>query len=85
MNGLALCAGVGGLELGLERVFPNFRTVAFVEGEAMKFGKIMQCNTCKRREVVVFSPASISIIPWFCSIYCYHVWKGEVEPIPQQE
>ena len=31
MNGLALCAGVGGLELALEIVFPNYRCVAAVE------------------------------------------------------
>ena len=34
MNGLALCAGYGGLELGIERVFPESRTVCYVEGEA---------------------------------------------------
>ena len=34
MNGLALCAGVGGLELGIERVFDGYRTVCYVEGEA---------------------------------------------------
>lgn len=33
MNGLALCAGYGGLELGIERVFDEYRTVCFVEGE----------------------------------------------------
>ena len=33
MNGLALCAGYGGLELGIERVFPSIRTVCYVEGE----------------------------------------------------
>ena len=34
MNGLALCAGVGGLEKGIERVIPRARTVCYVEGEA---------------------------------------------------
>jgi DNA (cytosine-5)-methyltransferase 1 len=34
LNGLALCAGYGGLELGIERVFPSIRTVCYVEGEA---------------------------------------------------
>ena len=34
MNVLALCAGIGGLELGLKIVEPNARTVCFVEGEA---------------------------------------------------
>jgi len=34
LNGLALCAGYGGLELAIERVFPTYRTVCYVEGEA---------------------------------------------------
>lgn len=34
MNGLALCAGVGGLERGIESVLPDYRTVCYVEGEA---------------------------------------------------
>lgn len=34
MNGLALCAGFGGLEGGLERSLPEYRTVCYVEGEA---------------------------------------------------
>lgn len=34
MNGLALCAGYGGLELGIERVFDEYKTVCYVEGEA---------------------------------------------------
>jgi DNA (cytosine-5)-methyltransferase 1 len=34
LNGLALCAGYGGLELGIERVFDEYRTVCYVEGEA---------------------------------------------------
>ncbi len=33
MNGLALCAGVGGLERGIESILPSSRTVCFVEGE----------------------------------------------------
>lgn len=33
MNGLALCAGVGGLERGIESVFVDFKTVCYVEGE----------------------------------------------------
>lgn len=44
----------------------------------MTEGKAMMCQNCKRREVVVFSPRSISIIPFFCSTWCYHVWKGEI-------
>ena len=33
MNGLALCAGVAGLERGIESVLPGSRTVCYVEGE----------------------------------------------------
>ena len=33
MNGLALCAGVGGLERGIESVLPGSRTICYVEGE----------------------------------------------------
>lgn len=32
MNGLALCAGYGGLELGIESFFDEYRTVCYVEG-----------------------------------------------------
>ena len=34
MNGLALCAGIGGLELGLRRVWQDLRTVCWVERDA---------------------------------------------------
>jgi len=34
MNGLAVCAGVGGLELGLRILWPGFRTVCHVERES---------------------------------------------------
>jgi len=34
MNGLALCAGVGGIELGLRLAMPDYRTVCYVEREA---------------------------------------------------
>lgn len=34
MNGLALCAGVGGLELALGLVLADYRTVCYVEREA---------------------------------------------------
>ena len=34
MNGLALFAGVGGLELGIKQLFPKSRIVCYVEGEA---------------------------------------------------
>ncbi len=34
INGLALCAGIGGLEYGLRRAVPGYRTVCYVEREA---------------------------------------------------
>ena len=34
MNGLSLCAGVGGLDLAGELAFPEYRTVVAVESEA---------------------------------------------------
>lgn len=34
MNGLALCAGIGGLELGVRLAVPKYRAVVYVEREA---------------------------------------------------
>lgn len=34
LNGLALCAGIGGLELGIKLVYPSYTTVCYVEIEA---------------------------------------------------
>lgn len=42
MNGLALCAGYGGLELGIERILPEARTVCYVEGEAFAAQHLIQ-------------------------------------------
>lgn len=42
MNGLALCAGYGGLELGIERIFPEYRTVCFVERECYVASQLIQ-------------------------------------------
>ena len=42
MNGLALCSGYGGLELGLERVFDEYRTVCHVEGEAFAVSHLIK-------------------------------------------
>ena len=35
---MALCAGAGGLELGLALAIPGYRTVAYVEREAYAAG-----------------------------------------------
>lgn len=42
LNGLALCAGFGGLEGGLERSLPEYRTVCYVEGEAYPAAVLVQ-------------------------------------------
>lgn len=42
MNGLALCSGYGGLELGLERVFDEYRTICHVEGEAFAVNHLIK-------------------------------------------
>jgi DNA (cytosine-5)-methyltransferase 1 len=34
VNGLALCAGIGGLDLGVSIAAPNYRTICYVEREA---------------------------------------------------
>ncbi len=41
MNGLALCAGVGGLELGLHIALEEYRTVGYVEREAFAAATLM--------------------------------------------
>ena len=71
MNGLALCAGVGGLELGIERVFDGYRTVAFVEGEAFAAS-----NLVKKMEEGSLAPAPIwSDLRTFDGI----PWRGKVD------
>jgi DNA (cytosine-5)-methyltransferase 1 len=42
LNGLALCSGYGGLELGLERFFPGFKTVCHVESEAFAVSHLIK-------------------------------------------
>ncbi|MDE2105197.1 MAG: DNA cytosine methyltransferase, partial [Patescibacteria group bacterium] len=34
MRGLSLCAGAGGLDLGIHIAIPNYRTVCYVERDA---------------------------------------------------
>jgi len=71
LNGLALCAGVGGLELGIERVFDGYQTVAFVEGEAFAAS-----NLVKKMEEGSLAPAPIwSDLRTFDGI----PWRGKVD------
>jgi len=35
LNGLAICAGIGGFDLGLKLVCPTYRTVCYIEREAI--------------------------------------------------
>ena len=71
MKGLALCAGVGGLELGIERVFDGYETVAFVEGEAFAAS-----NLVKKMEEGSLAPAPIwSDLRTFDGI----PWRGNVD------
>jgi DNA (cytosine-5)-methyltransferase 1 len=41
MHGVAVCAGVAGLELGLALVFPGYRTVCYVEREAFAAAQLV--------------------------------------------
>ena len=54
MNGLALCAGVGGLELGLSIACPGYRAVCVVEGEAYSAATL-----ARRMEDGLLEPAPI--------------------------
>ncbi len=56
MNGLALFAGVGGLELGINQIFPDSRTICYVEGEAYNVEVLQNKIESKRlEEGLIFS------------------------------
>jgi len=42
INHLSLCAGYGGIDLGLRSILPNVRTVAYVEIEAFAAGNLVE-------------------------------------------
>ena len=42
INHLSLCAGYGGIDLGLSRVLPNVRTIAYVEIEAFAVANLVE-------------------------------------------
>src|SRR3954470_8745827 len=41
IHGVGICAGIGGLELGLSLVLPGYRTVAFLEREAFAAARLV--------------------------------------------
>lgn len=71
MNGLALCAGYGGLELGIERVFPGARTVCHVEGEAFAVQHIVK----KMEE------GKLAYAPIWSNVKSFNgsIWRGKVD------
>lgn len=71
MNGLALCAGYGGLELGIERVFPRSRTVCYVEGEAFAAQHLIK----KMEE------GSLDVAPIWSNVKTFDgkPWRGKVD------
>ncbi len=48
---ISLCAGYGGIDLGLKRVVPNLRTVLFVEREAFGIGNLVAKMEASRLDV----------------------------------
>lgn len=73
MNGLALFAGVGGLELGVNLILPESRTVCYVEGEAYNV-EVLQNKIEKKQleEAIIFSD-----VQSFGSV-C-HLFSGKVD------
>ena len=71
MNGLALCAGYGGLELGIERVFPGSRTVCHVEGEAFAVQHLVK----KMEE------GKLAYAPIWSNVKTFNgsIWRGKVD------
>ena len=71
MNGLALCAGVGGLELGLTLAIPGYRTVGYVEREAFSASTLVG-----RMEEEALGPAPV----WDdLSTFDGRPWRGKVD------
>ncbi len=71
MNGLAICAGVGGLELGVELAVPDYRTVCYVEREAFA-----AANLVAQMEHGALAPAPI----WSdVGTFDGSAWRGRVD------
>lgn len=73
LHGLALCAGVGGLELALDLAFPGYRTVGYVEREAFAATALVA-----RMEEARLDPAPI----WDdLASFDGRPWRGKVDLI----
>ncbi len=71
MNGLAICAGVGGLELGVELAVPGYRAVCHVEREAFA-----AANLVAQMEHGALAPAPI----WSdVGTFDGSAWRGRVD------
>jgi DNA (cytosine-5)-methyltransferase 1 len=71
VNGLALCAGVGGLELGIELAVPGYRSVGYVERDAFAAATLVA-----RMEEEALDPAPI----WDdLSTFDGRPWRGAVD------
>jgi DNA (cytosine-5)-methyltransferase 1 len=73
LNGLALFAGVGGLEIGVNLILPESRTVCYVEGETYNV-EVLQNKIEKKQleEAIIFSD-----VQSFGSV-C-HLFSGKVD------
>jgi len=73
MHGLALCAGVGGLELGLQLVLPKYRTVCYVEREAYAAATL----------VARMAEGALDAAPVWDDLYTFdgRCWRGNVSII----
>ena len=73
MNGLALCSGFGGLEGGLERSLPEYRTVCYVEGEAYAASVLAQ----------KMEKGTVRKAPIWSNVVTFDgtIWRGKVDII----
>ena len=73
MNGLALCAGIGGLDLGLHVALDGYRTVCYVEREAF----------CAASLVARMEDEALDSAPLWDDITTFdgHPWRGIVDII----
>jgi DNA (cytosine-5)-methyltransferase 1 len=73
LNGLALFAGVGGLEIGVNLILPHSRTICYVEGETYNI-EVLQNKIEKKQleEAIIFSD-----VQSFGSVS--HLFSGKVD------